>query len=183
MRCFISVDVEEEPVLSNIVSVMSELSTVKADVKFVERENLHFTLKFLGEISPNLIDRIYSAMLNVKHEPFTIRIGGLGAFPKPSSPRVVWLGVLEGGEKMVELYEKLERELVKVGFKREREKFVPHLTIARVKSPRSRGLLAKKILELSGVEVGELKVDSVRLKQSILTPKGPIYKTLREVKL
>ena len=181
VRCFISIDVEDRELLDRIMEISSQLLATGALIKPVERENIHLTLKFLGEISPALIDKVYDVMRAIEFKPFIIKLETLGAFPSVSNPRVIWIGVSEGANAVVSIYEQLERGLEKLGFKREREKFIPHITLARVKGPRNKGLLVKKIMELSTVSIGEMNVNRIRLKQSILTPKGPIYKTLREV--
>jgi len=183
VRCFISVDVEDANLLDGVMEVISQLASTRAHIKPVERENIHLTLRFLGEIDPSLIDRIYRVLQSIAFKPFTMKIERLGAFPSISNPRVIWLGVSTGANELKNIHSQLERGLEDLGFKREREEFIPHITIARVKSSRNKALLVKKIMELQNVEIGEMVVDTIRLKQSILTPRGPIYKTLREVKV
>jgi 2'-5' RNA ligase len=96
--------------------------------------------------------------------------------------RVVWAGVSEGSERIVELQRSLDSELQGLGFPRERD-FVPHVTLARVRSPRGKEELAREIRGMAGLEFGEMEVKSVDLVQSRLTPKGPVYSTLAEVGL
>ena len=180
IRAFIAVDVEAPEVVEKITRVQRDLAAVGADLKLVEPENLHFTIQFLGNITPAMVDMVHKAMREVRAESFTVTLGGVGAFPAVRNARVVWIGALRGGEKLYEIYRQLEPKLRKLGFRPDKE-FTPHLTIARVKSGRAREALARKIMELSRVEIGEVEVASVRLKKSTLTPRGPIYETLREV--
>lgn len=173
---------EDPALLDEIENVKSQLASTNAKIKLVERENLHFTLKFLGEIDPGLIEKIYEVLVSISFGPFRIRLGRLGAFPSTSNPRVVWIGVLEGEDELSKIHKQIDERLERLGFRRDREKYVPHLTIARVKGSRNKGELIRKIMELGDIELGEMTVNHIRLKQSILTPKGPIYKTLREVR-
>ena len=180
IRSFIAVDVEKPEIADKIVRIQRDLESVGADLKLVEPENFHFTLQFLGNITPAMVDLVYKAMTEVKAKPFTMTLKGLGAFPVVGNPRVVWIGVSRGGEYLIDIYKQLEPKLRKLGFQPDKE-FTPHLTIARVKSGRAKGALAHKIMELSNIEIGEIEVNCIRLKKSTLTPRGPIYETLREV--
>jgi len=183
VRTFISVDVEDPLILDKIERIKETILATNANLKPVERENIHLTLRFLGEIPVALIDEIYKVMLSVKAEPFEIEIRRVGAFPKITSPRVIWVGVVEGADKLREIHKQLETGLRKLGIRPDSKGFEPHITIARVKSARNKQRLVKVLYELEDIEIGKMIVTCIRLKQSILTFKGPIYKTLREVKL
>jgi len=183
VRTFISVDVEDPLILDKIERIKETILATNANLKPVERENIHLTLRFLGEIPVALIDEIYKVMLSVKAEPFEIEIRGVGAFPRITSPRVIWVGVVEGADKLKEIHKQLETGLRKLGIRPDSKGFEPHITIARVKSARNKQRLIKVLYELEDIEIGKMIVTCIRLKQSILTFKGPIYKTLREVKL
>ena len=183
IRSFIAIDVEDPILVERIEQVKNTILASKADLKPVERENIHITLRFLGNISLGMVDEIYRIMQNLDFKPFNIHLKGVGAFPKVSRPRVIWIGVKEGAEELKRIQKQLESELRRIGIRPEKEEFIPHVTIARVRSGRNRDRLAKILLELSDTDIGIMTVNSIRLKQSILTPKGPIYKTLREVKV
>lgn len=183
IRSFISVDIEDPLILDRIERIKETIIATNADLKPVEKENIHLTLRFLGEIPVALIDEVYRVMLSVKMEPFEIEIKGVGAFPRITSPRVVWVGVTKGSDKLKEIHRQLEAGLRKLGIKPDSKGFEPHITIARVRSARNKQRLVKVLYELEDVEIGKIVVTNIRLKQSILTFKGPIYKTLREVKL
>ncbi len=182
IRAFIAVDVEDPLILGKISSIRDLITKKFRGIKPVETENIHITLKFLGNIHDAAVDEIYEAMKKVDFTPFKISIQGVGAFPSISRPRVIWVGVREGGDRLKEIFLKLEGELKKLGYKPEPKGFSPHITIARVKYLKKREALTRILLQLENIDVGEMVVDSIRLKQSILTPKGPIYRTLKEVR-
>ncbi|ABM80255.1 RNA 2',3'-cyclic phosphodiesterase [Hyperthermus butylicus] len=184
IRAFIAVDIEDPSIVAKLVQIRDSFVATGAPMKPVEDQNLHITLRFLGNIPLSLVDEIEKIIRDAKPRRVVIRIRGVGAFPSPARPRVVWVGVEEGeGAKELErLYREIERGLRRLGFKPEREEFVPHVTLARLKGSRNIDRVVKLLNELADIEVGEIVLESVRLKQSILTPRGPIYKTLREVK-
>jgi len=152
-----------------------------ADLKLVKPKNIHMTMRFLGNITPPLIDLIYEAMQKVSFSPFDVEIRGLGAFPSLRYARVVWAGIRRGVEQLSDIFSQLEPELRKLGFKPDPKGFSPHLTLARVKSARNKAELIRCIKESADYEFGIVKAECLRLKRSVLTPKGPIYSTLKEV--
>ncbi len=179
IRSFVSIDIDDPALVSKVVDVQRELSGLGATIKFVEPENIHLTLKFLGEIPRFLVEEVKRALDRVSFEPFTMRIEGIGAFPSVSRPRVIWLGVTEGAERVAAIHEAVERELARLGFRRDREAFVPHVTIGRVRGG-SYDRLRARLADLRGVVIGDFRVEVIRLKRSTLTSKGPIYTTLYE---
>lgn len=183
VRSFIAVDVDEPDLVAEIVKIQEQIASSSARIKLVERQNLHFTLKFLGDVEESRLDVVKTTMEKVLKEfrPFSMYLRGLGAFPRINRPNVIWVGVEDGREVFVEIAKKLDNALSKHGFRREGRRFEPHLTIARVKG--YSGDLPEVIRRIGDVEVGQLKVDEVRLKKSTLTPKGPIYDTLHAVRL
>lgn len=182
IRAFIAIDIDDPNVLKNIVSLRDALVATGADLKPVEEENLHITIRFLGNIPITMVDDIYNIMKGIKFKPFKIHVKGIGCFPNIFRPRVIWVGVEEGYEELKRIHDEIEKGLKALGFKPEREEFVAHITVARVRSGRKREALIKIIENFKEFDAGEMVVQCIRLKQSILTPKGPIYKTLREVK-
>ena len=152
-----------------------------AHLKQVKPQNIHLTVRFLGDISPAMVDTIYEEMKQVSFTPFTIELRGLGAFPKISYPRVVWAGIRKGANELKDVFEQLEPRLRGLGFKPDTKGFSPHLTIARVRTGRNKAGLAYTIHELEDYEFGTVKAEYLRLKKSDLTPRGPIYSNLREV--
>ncbi|MEZ0346880.1 MAG: RNA 2',3'-cyclic phosphodiesterase [Infirmifilum sp.] len=178
VRCFVAVDVEDPQVVSRVVSFQKQLKATGASLKPVEPENLHLTLRFIGEVPQEVVERIRQVLEGVDFEPFTVRFAGVGAFPHARRPRVVWIGVEEGAMELAELSAKVNNALSKLKLPKPEEGFTPHLTVARVKG--GVGSLPQLIQSAGHVEFGSITVDRIRLKRSTLTPRGPIYATLFE---
>jgi 2'-5' RNA ligase len=157
------------------------LTGTGADLKLVNPQNIHLTIRFLGDIPTSMVDAIHEEMKQLTFKPFTVEITGLGAFPKPTYPRVVWAGIRKGANELQDVFSQLEPRLRGLGFKPDRKGFSPHLTIARVRTGRNKTQLVKLISEMGNHEFGAVKAECLRLKKSDLTPRGPIYSTLREV--
>ena len=182
IRCFIAFDIEDTVILDKILEVQNLLTSEFRGLKIVKPENIHITLRFLGEIPPVMVDSVIKMMDKIDFEPFNVKISGVGAFPNPRRPSVIWAGIDEGVKELKQIFKQIESGLMELGFKPEPKGFSPHLTIARVRRGFNRRMLTPKLLELSNVEFGEFQAESLRLKKSVLTPKGPIYSTLHEVK-
>ena len=182
-RIFVAIDIEDPLVVSRIERVKDALVSIGTPMKPVESYNLHITLRFIGEVPLSVVEEIKrSVMPKLSFKRFTIRLQGLGAFPSPGSPRVVWIGVSEGAEELGRLRRVIDSELRPLGIMPERQEFKPHLTLARIKGRRRIEALSKMIVEYGDYEFGAIIVESVRLKKSTLTRQGPIYETLSEVK-
>jgi len=160
---------------------MSSLSSLGGDLKPVERENIHLTLKFLGDVSPTELEEIKSALAQVTFPPFSLEIKGAGAFPNLKRMNVIWVGVAEGWSQIELIFEQTETFLHQLGFSRETRPFSPHITVARVKSGRKRDEIAAFLGHLTDESFGTFSVEGVRLKQSVLSSSGPKYSTLYEV--
>lgn len=182
MRVFLAIEIDES-LLDKISDVQKQFMECEAPVKYVETENLHCTLKFFGEIDDDKLNEIVEVIENkIKdHEPFKINIKKSGVFPNERYIRVLWIG-MEGAEPFTNIQKDLDEDFVKLGFKRERS-YKPHLTIGRVKGAKNKIELLSKLKVFGDVEIGEMDIDKIVLKKSQLTPKGPIYTTLKEFKL
>ena len=178
IRSFIAVDLEDEGLRRRLVSAQGLLSRTGADLKLVEEENIHVTLRFLDNVPRGDIDRIIGELSAVKFKPFRAEIRGIGVFPNLSRPRVVWAGFRKGEKEFEELFQKIEPRLRGLGIRPDNNPFHPHLTLARVGSGKDRDRLVQQITALSDEPFGEILVDSFQLKKSTLTPRGPIYETL-----
>lgn len=181
IRSFISIDLEDPKILSQVESIMSSLVSSGGDLKPVERENIHLTLKFLGNVGATQLDEIKSALAQVTFPPFSLEIKGAGAFPNLKRMSVIWVGIEEGWSQVELIYEQTEKLLHQLGFSRETRPFSPHITVARVKSGRKRDEIAAFLRHLTDESFGTFNVENVRLKQSVLSPSGPKYSTLFEV--
>jgi RNA 2',3'-cyclic 3'-phosphodiesterase len=181
VRSFISIDLEDQQILSRISSILSSLQALGGDLKTVERENIHLTLKFLGNVSKPRLAEVKSSLTRLAFPSFTAEIKGAGAFPNLNHMNVIWVGVSEGWSLVEQIYEQVENLLSGVGFRRENRPFSPHITIARVRSGRKRDEIANFLRHLGEESFGTVTVDKVRLKQSMLSSSGPKYSTLLEV--
>lgn len=180
IRSFIAFDVNDESVRKRMADMQSLLVRTRANLKLVKPQNIHVTLRFLGNITPNMIEKIFEEIKRVQFKPFDVKISGLGAFPHLRYPRVVWAGITEGANQLRDIFSQLEPRLRDLGFAPDTKGFNPHLTIARVKSGRNKAELVKFINENTDYKFGTIKADCLKLKRSNLTPKGPIYSVLKE---
>jgi len=181
VRSFISIDLEDQQILSRITSILSSLQSLGGDLKPVERENIHLTLKFLGNVPTPRLSEVKSSLQQLIFPLFTAEIKGAGAFPNLNHMNVIWVGVEECWSQVEQIYEQVEKLLSVLGFRRENRPFSPHITIARVRSGRKRDEIANFLRHLGNESFGTITVDKVRLKQSILSSSGPKYSTLLEV--
>lgn len=181
IRSFIAFDIDSERVLRRFSEVQATLAKTGADLKLVEPKNIHITMRFLGDISANRVDQIYEALARVDFTSFDVEIRGLGAFPNLRYARVVWAGIRKGSEELRRVFNQFEPSLRELGFKPDSKGFSAHLTLARVKSGRNKAELARCVTNLVDCEFGVVKAECLRLKRSVLTPRGPIYSTLKEV--
>lgn len=181
IRSFIAVESNEE-VRKSLSKVQDDLESTGADLKIVKPENIHLTLRFLGNISESRIDLIKQAILDVSGiNPFQIRVEGLGVFPRPSFIRVVWAGVTKGSDRIKSLREDLDKKLSEIDHPPDDKEFTPHYTIARVRSGKAKDELNSIVRSKSDKRWGSIEVEEIKLKKSELTPEGPIYTTLKTI--
>lgn len=169
MRTFVAVEIINAQVLDSIKKLQTEL---KVSAKPVEIHNMHFTLMFLGEISEEVAKKVQLQLDTIHFTSFDIGFVGVGAFPKPKFPRVIWVGLDDGGEKLVQLAKLVEEKLAPLGFKSDKP-FKPHATIFRIKN--KVGDITDQISKYASTKFGTQKVSAIKFKQSVLTPSGPIY--------
>ncbi len=181
IRSFIAFDINNQEILKRLTEVQEKLAKSGADLKLVEPQNIHVTMRFLGGIQPSMVDKIHSEMEQAVFTPFNVEIRGVGAFPNTKYARVVWAGIKEGADGLKDIFNQIEPRLRNMGLRPDSKGFSPHLTIARVRSGRNKNELANCIDELANHQFGTLRADCLRLKKSTLTPKGPVYSTLKEV--
>ena len=146
-------------------------------VKWVEKENLHITLKFLGETDKKTdIEKKIKEIEN-RFSPFEVSLKDIGAFPTPKRARILWIGVEEGMEKLCELFKAIDNKTAELGFEEETRKFTPHITFARVKKEKY------SLPENINFSFDPFPVNEVVLFKSTLTPKGAIYESLSKIPL
>jgi 2'-5' RNA ligase len=180
VRAFIAVEISAE-VRLRAGRLIARLEATGANVRWVKPEDLHLTLKFLGDVDLRDVPEVCSAVARAAAtiSPFTLRIAGAGAFPNATKPRTVWLGADEGVGEMGHLHERLGTSLAEIGFRPEQRRFRPHLTIGRVRSA-DRGMiaLAETLNENRDFVGGVVDVDEVVTFSSELQRSGPIYEVL-----
>ena len=183
MRTFIAVELDKN-IKEALSKIQLELEKADADAKWVSAQNIHLTLKFLGEVKEEKIPKIIQCLKETADATadFQIEIRGAGAFPGAKSPRVIWAGISKGKEELLRLAGLIEDGLVKLKFPKEERKLCAHITIGRVKSPKNKDALSKAIAQLQLSPLLQ-QVKSITLFKSTLTPKGPLYEKLSEEKL
>jgi RNA 2',3'-cyclic 3'-phosphodiesterase len=183
IRAFIAVCIDPRT-LKNVLAVTSQLKRRIPDVRWVAKENLHLTLKFLGQIDEDLVEPI-SRMLEVAIRPFprfTINAKGLGVFPAFEQPRILWVGL--GGTELISLASEIDSTLEALGFEREKRSFKAHLTIGRWRHfEGSATRLRNELEEWKNYQFGESRVEELTLFQSITKPEGAVYRSLKSVAL
>lgn len=183
MRTFVAIELPAQ-IKEQIASVQAELKKTSAQVSWVKPDNIHVTLKFLGEVSEEKIDAVYSAtQVGCQgRKTFRISLKGLGGFPNLKRPRVIWVGTSQGEKELVDLQSRIETELEKKGFPKEERKFTPHFTIGRIKFPKGIETLSEKV-ERAEFATPEFEVKEIVIMQSQLHPSGAIYTPLKKVPL
>lgn len=186
MRTFIAVELEKgliETIDSFIFRTYREIG--KNKISWVKKENLHITLKFLGEIEEKQVEVVKDVLKNVSQnvKEFTISIEGLGVFPKINFPRVIWLGIKNGESELKSLANLIEEVLTKYNFPKEQKEFLAHLTIARVKQVKKINEIIDYIEKYKTQTFGISRISNITFFQSILKPEGPEYKILEKFKL
>jgi len=182
-RLFVSVDLDG---LGDEVAAVQELFADASGLKFVDPDQAHVTLKFLGDTDPDrlpaLADALAAAVDASGVDPFRAEFGGLGVFPHLDYISVVWLGVREGGTELTRLHEAIEDSTVDMGFDPEDHEFTPHVTLARMEHAGGKELVQDVVRERDP-DAGSLDVTEVRLTESTLTPDGPEYETVERFEL
>ena len=163
MRLFLAIDLPERA-KDDIISVQKQLKTfVKA--KYVEKENLHITLKFLGDVE-NM--KSLDPLNDVRFQPFKASLSNIGAFPNPNYIKVIWVGIKQGSDRIIQLHDEIES---KIPFEKDKD-YHPHVTLARVKSRVDER--AKKTINSIFLN-DEFEISKFVLYKSTLTPAGPVY--------
>ena len=180
IRSFIAFDINNAQVIERLTEAQNMLAKTGADLTLVKPQNIHITLRFLGDVTPSMAEKVSQEMRNVTFKTFDVEIKGLGAFPNTKYARVVWAGIQQGAEELNRIFSQLEPRLRSLGFTPDPKGFSAHLTIARVKSGRNKAELAQCVNGLVAFEFGKVRAECLRLKKSVLTPQGPIYSTLSE---
>jgi len=187
MRCFIAIDIGKE-IRSALGGLQRQLQdgvdVKKGDVKWVNPDNIHLTLKFLGEIKDEKVVEVCNIVKDVagRNKSFELDIESVGHFGG-KSPKVLWVGTGRGEENLLELQEDIEKSLALVGWPQETREFSGHLTLCRVRNPKAGIKLAQVSEDYKDFKLGTMSADSVSVYQSQLKPTGPVYILLGNYKL
>ena len=183
MRLFVGIhlakDILEE--VNHFIQLSSRNITSHHGLKWTRPENLHFTLKFFGEVPHSRLDDVKQALSQavIHHEPFLLKLGKAGSFPAKGIPRIIWLGVATGESQLVKLAGSIENACFGHGFPKEDKPFSPHLTIARLKEV-SPGV---KFIEPEFQFENTMIVEEFSLIESQLYPTGPVYREVEKFQL
>ena len=180
-RCFVAVEIVDMKILENLLTLGKALTATGATVKLVKAQNIHVTLRFLGNMSRSRVEEVGKLLDEIEFYSFDIELRGVGVFPNLRRVNVVWVGIERGDVELLNVFNQLEGKLKGIGFKLDRRGFSPHITVARVSSGRNRDALVEMVSNWSDREFGGFRVNAIQLKKSVLTPRGPIYSTLHEV--
>ena len=176
MHVFVAIEIVNNEIIESIKKFQNE---TKIDAKPVESKNFHFTLQFIGEISEEMIQKISGSLQKIEFLDFEVLLKGVGVFPKPKFPRIIWVGTDEhGGNQLIQLSEKVKKVLEPLGFSPDKP-FKPHITVFRIK--KKIGDISKELENGKMINFGIQKVSSIKLKKSELTSNGPIYSDLVEI--
>ncbi len=187
MRVFIAIDIDEG-IRKGLADLQSELQgkvdVKKSDVKWVNPENVHLTLKFLGEIKDEQAVEVCNIVKEVasRHKGFELDIESVGHFGGRSA-RVLWVGMGAGSDNLCRLAKGVDEQLASAGWPKETREFSGHLTLCRVRNPKAGIKLARISEDYRDFKLGVVSADSVSVYQSRLRPTGPVYTVLGNYKL
>ena len=183
MRTFIAIEIPAE-VKQALARLQEELRDAPAEVSWTKPENIHLTLKFLGEVEESMLGRVEAAAVEAAAgaRPFTLALGGVGAFPNARQPRIIWAGLSGEVEAAARLQVRLDERLAALGFPKEDRPFRPHLTVGRVKSPTGAPALIARAQSYR-LPSHSLAVRELVVMRSQLHPAGSRYTPLARIAL
>ncbi|NOY87858.1 MAG: RNA 2',3'-cyclic phosphodiesterase [FCB group bacterium] len=183
IRLFIALPLNKE-IENKLGDMISQLKQNGGDIKWVKPQNIHLTVKFLGDTEQKLVDDIIEHINSViiQYQPIITNITHWGAFPNLRRPRVIWVGIEKNTETIIQLAEEIDTHISQLGWEKENKKFKAHFTLGRVRNNRGLERLTEYIQEYKFEEVNFV-FDRIILFKSTLTPQGPIYEKLHEAKL
>ena len=184
LRAFIAVELPEAAV-SFVQRIQETLRSYRFKIRWVKPENIHVTLKFLGEINRDDTETIGTVISGAARDcgPMQFSVKGMGVFPGVKNPRVVWCGLKGDTTALVQFQGHLDEKLIDLGFLREKRPFKGHLTLGRVNGPVSPQKMIDAIKEISGLESALFEVKTVTLFSSDLHPSGAVYTQLKSIHL
>jgi len=184
IRAFIAINFNSK-IQRSVKNIQDQLKKTGCNAKWVGPENIHMTLKFLGDVDSKKIDGIKQAIVNLfkNIKPFTVELTQLGFFPNINRPRTLWVGLKDDGQQLNKMAVLIKKALVKIGFREDQRSFSPHITIGRIRSSENIKVLPRSILEYRIPEGLTQTTSNVILYKSTLTSEGPVYEPLYQIKL
>jgi 2'-5' RNA ligase len=187
MRVFIAIDIDEqirEALRDLQQQLQSKVDIRKSDVKWVNPDNMHLTLKFLGETKDEQVPEVCNIVKDVvsRYKNFELDVETVGHFGGRSA-RVLWVGCGQNCEELLRLQEDIERQLASAGWPEEKRRFTGHLTLCRIRNPKAGMKLAQLTQAYKDFKIGIVPADAVSVYQSQLRPTGPVYTVLGNYKL
>jgi len=184
IRLFFAVLLPEE-IRNEIAKIINKLRLVNADVKWTSVENLHITLKFLGDTDIMMTDDIVGIVQNKLSDigSFVIDIAGIGTFGKPSNPSVIWMGIDDSSAKLKNIFEIIDSSVSNFGLMKEKRNFTAHITLGRIRSAKNIGKLCEIIHAEEKINIGSVNIKRVSLMKSDLKNSGPAYTAIKEIEL
>jgi 2'-5' RNA ligase len=184
-RTFIALDIGQQ--LRDRVSALQNLFVrTDTEVKWVEQDNVHLTLLFLGEVDDRELIAVCRAVAAVAagFTPFSLAVEGVGCFPNMRRPRILWTGIGSGRQAVIDLHDRLEEPLLELGcYRREERQYTPHITLGRLKGEEASEKLARALDRQKDWRAGETVIDAVHVMGSELKRDGPVYTVLSRAKL
>ena len=179
IRCFVAIEIPET-IQMLLTSTQEELRKYIRGASWVKRGNIHLTLKFLGDVAPNQISVIKNVIEQVTdtRSPFSMELGGIGAFPNLSRPRIIWAGVKTGADEVAAIAREIDVGLGRHGYERDKKSFRPHLTLARLKRRVNLKPLVDVFQHYDTINGARMIVKQIRLVQSNLRRSGAVYTPL-----
>ncbi|MFH0771531.1 MAG: RNA 2',3'-cyclic phosphodiesterase [Candidatus Omnitrophota bacterium] len=185
IRSFIAIELSWET-RDELSRLQAALKKLNADIKWVEPDSIHLTLKFLGEVDSCKIkeaEEILNEAASALPGPFNLRLSGIGVFPRSNYPKVIWAGLAEGTTETTQLAQTLDKKLRDLGFSLETREFLPHITLGRVRSLRNKDDLIKMIDSTKFEPASITKVDRLTLFKSRLTAQGAVHAPIFTAKI
>lgn len=183
IRSFIAIHIDDK-IKKSLGNLIATIRRFGADIKWVRSDNLHLTLKFLGNIDETQVASISAHLdeIGKRVPPFSFSLSGTGAFPDFRRPRVIWIG-LKGYEPAMRIVSDIDNALTAEGFEREKRPFSPHITLGRVRSLQGIAKLSEELVKYKDIEFGTQDVESFHLMKSVLKPGGAEYSVLHSAPL
>jgi 2'-5' RNA ligase len=178
IRCFIALTIPID-IQKRLSDIQAELKHRGAEAHWVKQDNIHITLRFLGDLDLKRVDQITKSWPKIFTQTpnFKINIDTINAFPNIDHPKVLWAGISDGSKETIQLFDMLNDGLAQLGIPKDRELFIPHFTLARCKTNDETRSCAKAIKKAPMFSI-EARPQSITFYQSILSPSGSIYRPI-----